>query len=158
MAREDWLGTDYYAVLGVDRTADHHAIAHAYRLLARECHPDLHPGDAAAVERFKRITAAYDVVGDAGQRADYDRFSVAARPQASPRRAAVPDWDTDPLAHTRRRPPPPPRILWPTDLPPMEDLVDHRPVVRTRRILGVVIGVVIVALIVLPRYFVLSLY
>ena len=71
-AQREWFDTDYYAVLGVDRGADHRAITKAYRKLARELHPDQNPGDAAAEERFKQVAAAYDVLGDEKKRAEYD--------------------------------------------------------------------------------------
>jgi molecular chaperone DnaJ len=64
---------DPYTTLDVPPTASYDQIARAYRRLARECHPDTHPGDAAAVERFQRITAAYDLLADPQRRAAYDR-------------------------------------------------------------------------------------
>ena len=63
---------DLYAVLGVERGADEGAIHKAYRALARRYHPDVNPGDAAAEDRFKEISRAYDVLSDAGKRRDYD--------------------------------------------------------------------------------------
>jgi molecular chaperone DnaJ len=73
----DWLEKDLYAVLGVPEGADGKTISRAYRKLARELHPDTHPDDPAAAERFKDVTAAYDVLGDATKRAEYDDFRRA---------------------------------------------------------------------------------
>jgi DnaJ-class molecular chaperone len=65
---------DLYAVLGVERGADRDAIRKAYRKLARQHHPDLNPGDTVAEERFKEISAAWDVLGDEERRRNYDEF------------------------------------------------------------------------------------
>lgn len=70
--QREWFEKDYYAVLGVDSKADAKAITRAYRQLARENHPDAKPDDPAAEERFKEISAAYDVVGDTEKRKEYD--------------------------------------------------------------------------------------
>ena len=70
----DWVEKDLYAVLGVAADADAKAISRAYRKLARQLHPDTHPDDPEAAERFKDVTAAYDVLGDATKRAEYDEF------------------------------------------------------------------------------------
>ena len=75
--RADWLERDLYAVLGVADDVDSKAISRAYRKLARELHPDTHPDDADAAERFKDVTNAYDVLGDAAKRAEYDEFRRA---------------------------------------------------------------------------------
>ncbi|CAB4878457.1 unannotated protein [freshwater metagenome] len=64
---------DLYKVLGVGKKASHDEIKKAYRKLAREFHPDRNPGDAAAEERFKEISAAYDVLGDEDKRSQYDQ-------------------------------------------------------------------------------------
>lgn len=68
----EWFEKDFYAVLGVGKDADAKEITRAYRKLAREHHPDAKPGDAAAEERFKEVSAAYDVVGDPEKRKEYD--------------------------------------------------------------------------------------
>ncbi|WP_062466698.1 molecular chaperone DnaJ [Demequina maris] len=62
---------DYYAVLGVSRDASEAEIKKAYRKLARELHPDV--AGAEGEERFKEVAAAYDVLGHAEKRAQYDR-------------------------------------------------------------------------------------
>jgi molecular chaperone DnaJ len=64
---------DLYSVLGVDKKASPEEIKKAYRKLARKYHPDTNPGDKQAEERFKEISAAYDVLGDPEKRKEYDR-------------------------------------------------------------------------------------
>jgi molecular chaperone DnaJ len=71
--QREWFETDYYKVLGVPESATAKEITRAYRKLARQHHPDANPGDAAAEERFKEISAAYDVVGDETKRPEYDQ-------------------------------------------------------------------------------------
>jgi molecular chaperone DnaJ len=73
----DWREKDLYGVLGVAEDADEQTIRRAYRKLARELHPDTHPDDPDAGEQFKEVTAAYDVIGDAAKRAEYDEFRHA---------------------------------------------------------------------------------
>ena len=63
---------DPYATLGVTRTASAEEIKKAYRKLAKKLHPDMNPGDKKAEERFKEVSAAFDVVGDADKRKEYD--------------------------------------------------------------------------------------
>ncbi|MFZ8998730.1 MAG: molecular chaperone DnaJ [Ilumatobacteraceae bacterium] len=70
--QREWFEKDYYRVLGVAADATPKEITKAYRKLARELHPDQNPGDAVAEERFKEISAAYDVLGDASKRSEYD--------------------------------------------------------------------------------------
>ncbi len=72
MTSADWANKDFYKVLGVAKDASAADIKKAYRRLARANHPDSHPGDQAAEDRFKAIAEAYDVVGDAEKRKQYD--------------------------------------------------------------------------------------
>ena len=65
---------DYYEVLGVDKTADDDAIKKAYRKMAKQYHPDLHPGDAEAEAKFKEVNEAYAVLSDEEKRRIYDQF------------------------------------------------------------------------------------
>jgi len=71
--RREWFDKDYYAVLGVPKNASDAEIRKAYRRLAQQHHPDAKQGDPNAEERFKEISAAYGVLGDAEKRKAYDR-------------------------------------------------------------------------------------
>jgi molecular chaperone DnaJ len=71
--QREWFEKDYYAELGVPPTATAKEITSAYRKLARQFHPDTNPGDNAAEDRFKAISAAYDVIGDESRRREYDQ-------------------------------------------------------------------------------------
>ncbi|QBD77604.1 J domain-containing protein [Ktedonosporobacter rubrisoli] len=66
---------DYYAVLGVDKTASQKDVQRAYRKLARKYHPDVNPGDKAAEEKFKEINEANEVLSDPEKRKKYDELS-----------------------------------------------------------------------------------
>jgi molecular chaperone DnaJ len=68
---------DFYTVLGVARTASDDEIKKAYRKLAMQFHPDRNNGSREAVEKFKEITEAYDVLRDPNKRAAYDRYGEA---------------------------------------------------------------------------------
>ncbi|AXK44759.1 DnaJ C-terminal domain-containing protein [Brachybacterium saurashtrense] len=72
MSGQDWLDKDFYAVLGVSKDADAKEIKKAYRTQARKHHPDHHPDDPKAEERFKEIGEAYSVLNDPEQRQQYD--------------------------------------------------------------------------------------
>jgi DnaJ-class molecular chaperone len=78
------MAEDLYSVLGVPKTASAGDITKAYRKLAKKLHPDLNPGDKAAEEKFKKITAAYDILGDAEKRGRYDRGEIDASGQERP--------------------------------------------------------------------------
>src|SRR5712671_7230695 len=72
---------DPYSVLGVSKTASAEEIKKTYRKLAKKLHPDVNPGDKKAEERFKDVSAAFEVLGDPKKRALYDEFGeVALRP------------------------------------------------------------------------------
>jgi len=70
--QREWFEKDYYAVLGLQKGATEKEITRAYRKLAKEHHPDANPGNKDAEEKFKDISAAYDVLGDAAKRKEYD--------------------------------------------------------------------------------------
>ncbi len=67
---------DPYKALGVSRDASDSAIKQAYRKLAKEAHPDVNPGDASVAEKFKSVTAAYDLLGDKKKRQRFDNGEI----------------------------------------------------------------------------------
>ena len=69
---------DYYDQLGVDRSASAAELKSAYRKLAKKYHPDVNPGDAAAEQKFKDVSEAYEVLKDDQSRAAYDQLGHAA--------------------------------------------------------------------------------
>src|SRR6476660_7180968 len=78
------MADDIYSVLGVARIAKAEDITKAYRKLAKKLHPDLNPGDKAAEDKFKQVTAAYDILGDAEKRRRYDAGEIDASGQEKP--------------------------------------------------------------------------
>ena len=72
------MARDPYSELGVARTASPDELRKAFRKLAKQLHPDQNPGDKAAEERFKRVSAAFDIVGDPEKRARFDRGEIDA--------------------------------------------------------------------------------
>lgn len=119
--------TDYYALLGIGRAASAADVDRAYRRAARETHPDIHPDDGSAAERFRAVTDAYETLSDAQRRAAYDDAHPAIHtrtPTPIPvqrRHATVP-----PVHLGRRRPQPEP--LRPTHTSPtgirIEDMLE----------------------------------
>lgn len=67
---------DHYQLLEVKRTATQEEVRKAYRKLARKYHPDVNPGDKSAEEKFKKISEAYDVLGDPDKRKIYDKYGT----------------------------------------------------------------------------------
>ncbi len=82
MRHDHWgdqdLAQDPYKELGVSRSASDDEIRKAFRKLAKQLHPDQNPGDKAAEERFKRVSGAFDVIGDAEKRKKFDRGEIDA--------------------------------------------------------------------------------
>ncbi|MEQ4720833.1 molecular chaperone DnaJ [Nonomuraea sp. B19D2] len=72
MSTKDYLEKDYYAVLGVPKTATAEEIKKAYRKLARQYHPDSNQGDPSKEAKFKEVSEAYDVLSDTKRRKEYD--------------------------------------------------------------------------------------
>lgn len=80
------MSDDPYKVLGVSKDAPQDDIRKAYRKLAKKLHPDLNPGDKTAEAEFKKVSGAYDVLGDAEKRARYDRGEIDASGAERPQR------------------------------------------------------------------------
>ena len=71
------MNKDYYEVLGVSKTASADEIKSAFRKKAKQYHPDLHPGDKEAEEKFKEVNEAYGVLSDPQKKSNYDKFGTA---------------------------------------------------------------------------------
>jgi DnaJ-class molecular chaperone len=80
------LGTDPYKDLGIDKNASQDDVQKAYRRLAKKLHPDLNPGNKDAEEEFKKISAAYDLLGDPEKRALFDRGEIDSTGAEKPSR------------------------------------------------------------------------
>jgi len=78
------MADDPYTVLGLNRQASDDEVRRAFRRLAKENHPDVKPNDAAAAEKFRKISQAYDILGDAQKRRQFDRGEIDAN--GEPRR------------------------------------------------------------------------
>src|SRR5216117_1036885 len=76
--RREWFEKDYYQVLGVPKNASAAEIKKTYRRLAQQHHPDRNRGNKDAEDRFKEISAAYDVLGDPEKRKQYDQVREMA--------------------------------------------------------------------------------
>ena len=82
--------TDPYATLGLDRRCSAEQIRTAYRLLAKQHHPDLQPNSPPALARTQELNAAYEILGDPGRRSAYDRELAAAKKSVkAPRPAKI---------------------------------------------------------------------
>lgn len=72
------MARDPYQELGVSRSASADEIRKAFRKLAKQHHPDTNPGDKAAEEKFKQVSAAFDIIGDADKRKKFDAGEIDA--------------------------------------------------------------------------------
>jgi DnaJ-class molecular chaperone len=95
------VSEDPYAVLGVKPEATQDEIRKAYRQLAKKLHPDLNPGDKQAEEKFKEVSAAYDLLGDAEKRGRFDKGEIDAAGNERPRERYYRDFHgADAQAHS----------------------------------------------------------
>jgi DnaJ-class molecular chaperone len=92
------MSDDLYATLGVGRDASQEDIKRSYRRLAKELHPDLNPDKPDVAERFKQVTAAYDILSDPDKRARYDRGEIDESGQERPQYRYYRDFTEDPAA------------------------------------------------------------
>jgi curved DNA-binding protein CbpA len=97
---------DYYALLGVGRGASAADVDRAYRRAARATHPDVHPDDASAAERFHAVTIAYETLSDPRRRTAYDHARPTVR-KSTPARIAVHRRESVAPVHLGRRKPQP---------------------------------------------------
>jgi len=80
---------DHYATLGLDRRCTDAQIRNAYRLLAKQHHPDVNPGSRDAITRTQALNTAYEILGDPEQRRAYDKESAAAKKPNAPKRSGT---------------------------------------------------------------------
>ncbi|MDX1540512.1 MAG: DnaJ domain-containing protein, partial [Geminicoccaceae bacterium] len=92
------MSDDPYEVLGVARDASADEIKRRYRQLAKELHPDLNPDRPDVGERFKKVTAAYDLLSDEEKRTRYDRGEIDASGQERPEQRFYRDFQEQPGA------------------------------------------------------------
>ncbi len=92
------MSDDLYSVLGVRRDASEDEIKKRYRQLAKELHPDLNPDKPDVAERFKEVSAAYDILSDPEKRGRYDRGEIDATGQERPQQRFYRDFAEDPGA------------------------------------------------------------
>jgi DnaJ-class molecular chaperone len=90
---------DPYQTLGVEKNASQEEIQKAYRQLAKKHHPDLNPGNKQAEEKFKEVSAAYDLLGDADKRARFDRGEIDEQGTERPRQRFYRDFADDSHAY-----------------------------------------------------------
>jgi DnaJ-class molecular chaperone len=86
------LAEDPYTTLGVKKDATQNDIQKAYRRLAKKLHPDLNPGNKIAEDKFKEVSAAYDLLGDPEKRARFDRGEIDASGTERPRQQYYKDF------------------------------------------------------------------
>ncbi|MGE8940948.1 DnaJ C-terminal domain-containing protein [Leptospira interrogans] len=98
------MADDPYALLGIQKNASEDDIRKAFRKLAKELHPDLNPGDKVAVERFKKVSAAYELLGDPEKRKKFDNGEIDA--SGEPRRTYQPQGAAGPFGGWRGGPRP----------------------------------------------------
>ena len=92
------MAEDLYSVLSVEKNASQDEIKKRYRKLAKELHPDLNPDKPEVAERFKKVTAAYDILSDPEKRGRYDRGEIDASGQERPQQRFYREYAEDPGA------------------------------------------------------------
>lgn len=91
-----------YQVLGVTKADDAETIKRAYRRIVKECHPDTHPGDKRAEERFKEAAKAYEILSDTKKRESYDKGHMEKpQKQESSRKTKEKKASADPMDVTK---------------------------------------------------------